>query len=67
MAAPWVIEDADARTAAQRFLDANSTLHDLLRAGGEVLSVVEQDEFTHDVVGRIPGPKGELLVVFDST
>lgn len=39
----------------------------LLGAGGEVLDVVIQDEFTHDVVARLPSSAGALLVVFDST
>jgi hypothetical protein len=29
--------------------------------------VVIQDEFTHDVVARVPTPVGALLLVFDST
>jgi len=33
-------------------------------AGGQVLDVVIQDEYTHDVVARLPGG---LLVVFDCT
>ena len=57
--APWA--------AAQAFLAANPTLHDLVVAGGEVLDVVIQDEYTHDVVARLPGGVDGLLVVFDGT
>ncbi|MBA3819430.1 MAG: hypothetical protein H0X17_11100, partial [Deltaproteobacteria bacterium] len=42
------IDDADlARHAAATRL---ATLEDVLRAGGHVLSVIVQDEYTHDVV-----------------
>ena len=55
------------RDAARRFLRQNRTLHDLLKAGAEVLDVVIQDEYTHDVVARLPSQAGDLLVVFDTT
>ncbi|MCA9552861.1 MAG: hypothetical protein KC933_22695 [Myxococcales bacterium] len=67
MSAPWQHPGPREAAAAQAFLDAHRTLHDLLRAGGEVLDVVIQDEFTHDVVARLPSSAGALLVVFDST
>lgn len=42
------------------------TLEDVLRAGFDVLDVVVQDEFTHDVVTR--GRAGvPVFVVFDTT
>lgn len=53
--------------AADRLLRAHPTLHALLVAGAEVLDVVIQDEFTHDVVARMPTSTGALLLVFDST
>ncbi len=55
---PEVVADAE------RFLAHTSTLHGLIQRGGEVLNVVIQDEFTHDVIARLPGAS---LVVFDST
>lgn len=51
---------------AARFLESNSTLHALLQQGGEVLDVIIQDEFSHDVIARLPSPNPHL-VVFDST
>lgn len=42
------------------------TLEDLLRWGGDVIDVIVQDEYTHDVIARAPGsPPGFL--VFDTT
>ncbi len=41
-----------------------ATLEDVLRWGGDVLDVIVQDEYTHDVVVR--GPAGGYLV-FDTT
>jgi hypothetical protein len=40
------------------------TLEDVLRWGGDVIDVVVQDEYTHDVIvrGRTPG-----FLVFDTT
>lgn len=39
------------------------TLEEVLRAGFDVLDVVVQDEYTHDVVTRAHG----VFVVFDTT
>jgi hypothetical protein len=41
-----------------------ATLEDVLRWGGDVLEVVVQDEFTHDVVVR---RGGGAYLVFDTT
>lgn len=43
-----------------------ATLEDVLRWGGDVLAVVVQDEYTHDVVVRGPGGSDGFLV-FDTT
>jgi len=43
----------------QRF----QTLEDVIRAGVDIVEVIVQDEYTHDVVAR--GPDGFL--VFDTT
>lgn len=53
--------------ALEAFLALYPTLHDLIRGGGEVLDVVIQDEFTHDVIAWVPTPMGLRLAVFDST
>ncbi len=63
---PWRA-DGGAQRAAEDFLAAHATLHDLLRAGGDVLDVVVQDEYTHDVVAAIDTPVGRIIAVFDST
>ncbi|MBA3817690.1 MAG: hypothetical protein H0X17_02265, partial [Deltaproteobacteria bacterium] len=42
-----------------------ATLEDVLRAGGHVLSVIVQDEYTHDVVVTFAHAGGVL--VFDTT
>ena len=63
----WADADPARRAAATRFLAAHPTLHDLLRGGGDVVDVVVQDEFTHDVVATIPTDLGPMLAVFDST
>jgi len=60
----WRSEDASHLATASAFLTKNGLLHDLLQSGGEVLDVVIQDEFTHDVVARLPDG---LIAVFDST
>lgn len=39
------------------------TLEEVLRAGFDVLEVVVQDEYTHDVITRARG----VFVVFDTT
>ena len=77
----WIAKES--QPAVDDFLRRHRTLHELVLAGGEVLDVVVQDEFTHDVVARISiakaglvkdgagsgkGPStGEIIVVFDST
>ena len=63
----WISTVPGEEAAAQRFLRAHRTLEALLRAGGAVVDIVVQDEFTHDVVARIPNGTDSLLVVFDST
>lgn len=40
-----------------------ATLEDVLARGFDVLDVIVQDEYTHDVVTR----KGDRFVVFDTT
>ncbi len=51
-----------ALTAAARLV----TLEDVLRWGADVIDVIVQDEYTHDVVARAPkAPPGFL--VFDTT
>lgn len=40
------------------------TLEDVLHAGYDVVEVVVQDEYTHDVIARAPGGG---WVVFDTT
>jgi len=40
------------------------TLEDVLRWGGDVVDVIVQDEYTHDVVVRGPTPG---FLVFDTT
>jgi hypothetical protein len=52
----------DALASASRL----HTLEDVLRWGGDVLDVVVQDEYTHDVVVRAPGTAAGFLV-FDTT
>ena len=39
------------------------TLEEVLRSGLEIIDVIVQDEYTHDVVTR----SGEVYVVFDAT
>ncbi len=67
MSEDWLIDHGAEVELAQRFLREHRTLHDLLTAGGEVLNVVVQDEYTHDIVARLPWEAGALLVVFDCT
>lgn len=56
------VTPAPALLAATRL----ATLEDVLRWGGDVIDVIVQDEYTHDVVARAPGmPPGFL--VFDTT
>jgi hypothetical protein len=45
-------------------LQRAKTLEDVLRWGGDVVEVIVQDEYTHDVVVR--GPEAGFLV-FDTT
>jgi len=40
-----------------------ATLEDVLARGFDVLDVIAQDEYTHDVVAK----RGENFVVFDTT
>ena len=67
IAGPTVPPDVVARVAAATRLE---TLEDLLRFGfaqhppWELAEVVVQDEFTHDVIVRGPGP---AFLVFDTT
>lgn len=43
------------------------TLEDVLRWGGDVIEVVVQDEFTHDVIVRGPRSDASVFLVFDTT
>ena len=52
---------------ARNFLEQHATLHSLLQSGGEVLDVVIQDEYTHDVIAQLPVSANLIMVVFDST
>lgn len=63
----WRDPDPARQAAAEAFLTRHGTLHDLLAAGGDVVDVIVQDEYTHDVVATIPTDRGPLLAVFDST
>lgn len=63
----WISRDATRHEDAQLFLRDHGTLHDLIHAGGEVIDVVIQDEYTHDVIARLPASGGASLVVFDCT
>jgi hypothetical protein len=45
-------------------LDGIQTLEDVLARGFDIVDVIVQDEFTHDVIAR---PGGESFVVFDTT
>lgn len=40
-----------------------STLEEVLRTGLELLDVIVQDEYTHDIVTR----RGAAFVIFDAT
>lgn len=62
----WIADPA-AQRAAEDYLARHATLHDLLTDGGEVLEVVVQDEYTHDVVARVDTAVGRIIAVFDST
>ncbi len=42
-----------------------ATLEDVLRWGGDVIDVIVQDEYTHDVVARFP--TAAAFLVFDTT
>jgi hypothetical protein len=55
-----------ARVSALASVTRLATLEDVLRWGGDVLGVVVQDEYTHDVVVRAPG-SGDGFLVFDTT
>lgn len=63
--ATW--HDPSMQDAAEAFLATHATLHDLLSDGGEVIDVVVQDEYTHDVVARIDTIERRIIAVFDST
>ena len=52
---------------ARNFLEQHASLHSLLQSGGEVLDVVIQDEYTHDVIAQLPSSVHLIMVVFDST
>lgn len=43
--------------------DGIATLEDVLARGFDIVDVIVQDEYTHDVVAR----RGESFVVFDTT
>lgn len=45
-------------------VDSFRTLEDVVRWSGELIDVVVQDEYTHDVIVRGPG---QAFVVFDTT
>ena len=55
-----VLPEAAARLISATKLD---TLEDVLRWGADVLEVVVQDEYTHDVVVT----KATMVLVFDTT
>jgi hypothetical protein len=59
-------EVAATRVSALASVTRLATLEDVLRWGGDVLEVVVQDEYTHDVVVRAPGG-GDGFLVFDTT
>jgi len=44
---------------------AITTLEDVLALGHEIVEVIVQDEYTHDVIARAPATQGYL--VFDTT
>jgi hypothetical protein len=44
-------------------LETIATLEDVLARGFDIVDVIVQDEYTHDVVAR----RGETIVVFDTT
>jgi len=44
-------------------LEAIQTLEDVLARGFDIVDVIVQDEYTHDVIAR----RGESFVVFDTT
>jgi hypothetical protein len=54
MLEPWFSNNRQDKTIADIFLHAHTTLHDLIKSGGSVVDVVIQDEFTHDVIARLP-------------
>lgn len=66
MAAPRVIGTPPAAEHAARLAVAAraETLEDVLAAGFEIVEVVVQDEFTHDVVAR---GAGATYLCFDTT
>jgi hypothetical protein len=51
------------RAAPLAWVARLETLEDVLQRGLEVVDVIVQDEYTHDVVARA----AELYVVFDAT
>jgi len=58
------VSQAEAEAAAVVSATQLQTLEEVLRWGADVLDIVVQDEFTHDVVTR----KGGLVfLVFDTT
>jgi hypothetical protein len=57
------VSDADRERLA--FAGRLATLEDVLRAGLDVVDVIVQDEYTHDVVTRRPG--AAAYVCFDTT
>lgn len=63
----WQDRGAPSNEVAHRFLAGHRTLHDVISARADVVKVVIQDEYTHDIVVRLPPSFGSLLVVFDST
>lgn len=58
--------DAAAHVTALASATRLATLEDVLRWGGDVVSVIVQDEYTHDVIVRPPHAATGFLV-FDTT
>ena len=46
---------------------AIETLEDVLALGHEIVDVIVQDEYTHDVIARARGSATQGYLVFDTT